>query len=55
MRFNEVVNQNKELKNTSRLMERKVDELTEECGTLSSQVGTCINAYVLNHTIPFYL
>lgn len=37
-RLNELLNQNKELKNTSALMERKVDELTEESGTLSSQV-----------------
>lgn len=38
MSFNEMLKQNKDLKTTSSLMERKVDELTEENGVLSSQV-----------------
>lgn len=38
MRFNEMLKQNRDLKSTSSLMERKVDELTEENGVLSSQV-----------------
>lgn len=38
MRLNEILNENKDLKGTSSLMERKVDDLTEENGVLSSQV-----------------
>ncbi|TKS81155.1 Nuclear mitotic apparatus protein 1 [Collichthys lucidus] len=38
MRFNEMLKQNKDLKSTSSLMERKVDELTDENGALSSQM-----------------
>nr|XP_020475620.1 nuclear mitotic apparatus protein 1 isoform X2 [Monopterus albus] len=38
MRFNEVLKQNKDFKSTSSLMERKVDELTDENGVLSSQL-----------------
>lgn len=47
MRFNEMLKQNKDLKSTSSLMERKVDELTDENGALSSQVMT--------HTVNFPL
>uniref|UniRef100_A0A3B4T457 Nuclear mitotic apparatus protein 1 n=1 Tax=Seriola dumerili TaxID=41447 RepID=A0A3B4T457_SERDU len=36
--LNEMLKQNKDLKSTSSLMERKVDELTEENGVLSSQM-----------------
>ncbi|KAM9853508.1 uncharacterized protein ACBR49_004315 [Aulostomus maculatus] len=38
MRFDEILRQNKDFKGNSSLMERKVDELTEENGVLSSQV-----------------
>lgn len=38
MRFNEMLKENKDFKSTSSLMERKVDELSEENGLLSSQV-----------------
>lgn len=41
MRLNEMSKQNKDFKSTSSLMERKVDELAEENGVLSSQVMTC--------------
>ncbi|KAI3354367.1 hypothetical protein L3Q82_018890 [Scortum barcoo] len=38
MRLDEMLKQNKDFKSTSSLMERKVDELTEENGVLSSQM-----------------
>ncbi|XP_028320684.1 nuclear mitotic apparatus protein 1 isoform X1 [Gouania willdenowi] len=37
-RLNEILKENKDLKNTSSLMEHKVDELTDENGSLSSQM-----------------
>lgn len=40
IRLNEMLKENKDFKSTSSLMERKVDELTEENGILSSQVKT---------------
>lgn len=40
MRLNEILKQNKDFKSNTSLMERKVDELTEENGVLSSQVRT---------------
>ncbi|XP_034460610.1 nuclear mitotic apparatus protein 1 isoform X5 [Hippoglossus hippoglossus] len=40
MRLNEIFKKNKDLKSTSSLMERKVDNLTDENGVLSSQVRT---------------
>ncbi|XP_055081853.1 nuclear mitotic apparatus protein 1 isoform X1 [Periophthalmus magnuspinnatus] len=39
-RFNDVLKQNKELKGNAALMERKIDELTEENGVLSCQMRT---------------
>ncbi|KAK7883297.1 hypothetical protein WMY93_029471 [Mugilogobius chulae] len=39
-RFNDVLQQNKELKGNTALMERKLDELAEENGVLSSQMKT---------------
>lgn len=39
MRLNEILKENKEFRSTSSLLEHKVDELTEENGLLSSQVG----------------
>uniref|UniRef100_A0A3B5B1N0 Nuclear mitotic apparatus protein 1 n=1 Tax=Stegastes partitus TaxID=144197 RepID=A0A3B5B1N0_9TELE len=38
MRLNEMLKQNKDFKSTTSLMERKVDELTDENGMLSSQM-----------------
>lgn len=38
MRLNEILKENKEFSKTSSLMERKMNELTEENGALSSQV-----------------
>lgn len=40
MRLNESFKQNKDWKSNTSLMERKVDELSEENGVLSSQVRT---------------
>ncbi|TNN34112.1 Nuclear mitotic apparatus protein 1 [Liparis tanakae] len=40
IRLNEMVKQNKDFKSNSSLMERKVDELSDENGVLSSQVTT---------------
>lgn len=48
MRLNEMLKQNKDFKSTSSLMERKVDELTEENGVLSFQVMTRANSFLLN-------
>lgn len=48
MRLNEMLKQNKDFKSTSSLMERKVDELTEENGVLSFQVMTRANSSLLN-------
>lgn len=50
MRFNEMLKQNKDFKSNSSLMERKVDELTEENGVLSSQVQWHMHkvAFLLN-------
>ncbi len=45
MRLNEILKENKDIKNTSSLMERKVDELADENGALSSQV--CENFAVI--------
>ena len=46
-RLHEVVKQHNDLKTTSSHMERKVDELTEENGTLSVQVMTENQFWVL--------
>lgn len=43
-----MLKQNKDFKSTSSLMERKVDELTEENGVLSSQVMTHAYPFMLN-------
>lgn len=50
MRHNEMLKQNKDFKSTSSFMERKVDELTEENGVLSSQVTTHAFSFMLNAT-----
>lgn len=49
MRFNDMLKQNKDLKSTSSYMERKVDELSEENGVLSSQVNIFVSLF-LNQT-----
>lgn len=48
MRLNEMLKDNKDFKSNSSLMERKVDELTEENGVLSSQVPTHVQVSLLN-------
>lgn len=40
MRLSEMLKENKEFRSSSSLMERKVDELLDENGALSSQVTT---------------
>lgn len=52
IRFNEMLKENKDFKSTSSLMERKVDELTEENGILSSQVMTHAASSLLNAVLP---
>lgn len=51
MRLDEMLKQNKDFKSTSSLMERKVDELTEENGVLSSQVKTRVQSFSLFNAI----
>lgn len=48
IRLNEILKENKDFKSTSSLMERKVDELTEQNGLLSSQVLIHANSPVLS-------
>ncbi len=48
MRLDEILKENKDFKGTSSLMERKVDELTEENGVLSSQVKTHVQSFSLS-------
>lgn len=43
MRLNEMLKQNKDLKSTTSVIERQVDELAEKNGTLSCQVIQCLN------------
>lgn len=46
-----MLKQNKDLKSNSSLMERKVDELSDENGVLSSQVMTHVQYFSLLHAI----
>lgn len=55
MRLNEMLKQNKDLKSTSSLTERKVDDLTEENGVLSSRVMKLSNFMKCNLAVNLWL
>ena len=55
MRLNEMLKQNKEFKTTSSYMERKVDELAEENGALSSQVNNLQTFFCLINSRLFQI